>query len=257
MAPPPGAAPEKVKDCQAEQRRRQMNLLAVTAHGRETQGRVDLALQDYKKIFAAAAPQERMSTADDPLAQGRPDLWVGRLAQTRPDLWVQGRIADLVSEATPQQQKVLKEQIDQDWQGARSADGEAGLTRFIALYGGVAGPLGAHAREARLLLAERWMDDHDRRHALDAELNLHLLRNQGDSPETAAAAQYAEARLLTRHGLLGDAVEAYRALARDFPAVHLPDGRTGAASSTISPSISASSPTSTTRWPAGRPARSR
>ncbi len=228
VAPPPGAAPEKVKDCQAEQRRRQMNLLAVTAHGRETQGRVDLALQDYKKIFAAAAPQERMSTADDPLAQGRPDLWVGRLAQTRPDLWVQGRIADLVREATPQQQKVLKEQIDQDWQGARSADGEAGLTRFIALYGGVAGPLGAHAREARLLLAERWMDDHDRRHALDAELNLHLLRDQSDSPETAAAAQYAKARLLTRHGLLGDAVEAYRALARDFPAVHLPDGRTGA-----------------------------
>ncbi len=190
---------------------------------------MDLALQEYKKIFAATVPQERMSTTDDPLAQGRPDLWVGRLAQTRPDLWVQGRIADLVREAAPQQQQVLKAQIDQDWQGARSADGEAGLVRFIALYGGVAGPLGAHAREARLLLAERWMDDHDRRHALDAELQLHWLRDQSDSPETAAAAQYAQARLLTRIGLLADAVDAYRALARDYPAVRLPDGRTGAA----------------------------
>ena len=73
------------------------------------------------------------------------------------------------------------------------------------------------------------MDDHDRRHALDAELHLHCLRHQSDSPETAAAAQYAQARLLTRHGLLADAVDAYRALARDFPAVRLPDGRTGAA----------------------------
>ena len=78
VAPPPGATPEKLQDCQAEQRRRQMNLLAVTAHGRETQGRVDLALQDYKKIFAAAVPQERMSPRTTPWRKaGRTCGWGG------------------------------------------------------------------------------------------------------------------------------------------------------------------------------------
>ena len=228
VAPSPGATAERVRDCLAEQHRRQMGLRALTAEGWAAQGRVDLALQAYKDIFDAAAPTERMGIADDSYAQSRPDLWVGQ-AQSRPDLWVRGRIADLAKEATPRQQKLLSEKIDQDWQAARSAGGEANLTRFLALYGGVAGPPGATAREARLLLAERWMDEHDRRHALDAELYLHFLRDQTDSPETAAAAQYARARMLTRYGLLGDAVEAYRDLARDFPAVRLPDGRTGAA----------------------------
>ena len=80
-----------------------------------------------------------------------------------------------------------------------------------------------------MLLAERWTDERDRRHALEAELHLHYLLAQTDSPEIAARAQYALARLLTRHGLLADAVEAYRALARDFPGVAVHDGKAGAA----------------------------
>ncbi len=207
----------RVPNDRAEERGRQMTLLAVTGQGRGAQGRVDVALQTYRQILDAAEPHERLPAPDDPLTT------------IRVDVWVQGRVADLVKGATPEQQKVLKEQIDQDWQAAQSAGGEAALQRFIALYGGVAGPLGPRGREARLLLADQWLDERDRRHALDAELNLRLLRLQDDSPETAAAILYARARLLTRHGLLADAVDAYRELAHDFPAVRLPDGRTGAA----------------------------
>ncbi|HVS37165.1 MAG TPA: PQQ-binding-like beta-propeller repeat protein [Gemmataceae bacterium] len=226
VTPPSGAKPEEVRAAQTEQRRRQINMLAIVAHGREVQGRSDLALQAYKQILEVAVGRDRIDTGDDPLMQSRPDLWT--LTQVRPDVWVQGRIADLVKGAPPDQQTVLKNIIDQDWRTAQ-AGGEAALTRFIAQYGAVAGPLGAPAREARLLLADRWLNERDRRHALDAELQLRMLRDQADSPESAAAAQYAWARLLTQHGLLADAVEAYRGLARDFPTVRLPDGRTGAA----------------------------
>ena len=213
----PDATPRQLAADRAEERTRQMTRLAVTGQGRGAQGRVDEALQIYRQILDTAGPQERLPAPDDPLTT------------IRADVWVQGRVADLVKGATPEQQKGLQGLIDKDWQAAQSAGGEAALRRFVVLYGGVGGPPGARGREARLLLAERWMDENDRRHALDAELNLRLLRLQDDSPDAAAAALYARAHLLTRHGLLADAVEAYRALARDFPAVRLPDGKAGPA----------------------------
>ena len=88
-------------------------------------------------------------------------------------------------------------------------------------------PLGAAGRQARLKLAERWVDGGEKGLALEAEIHLHYLRRQTDSPDIAARAQYAWARLLTRNGLLADALEAYRPLARDYPTVTLHDGKTG------------------------------
>ena len=197
VTPPVGATPEHIRACRTEEHSRQISLLALTAHGRETQGRMDLALQAYKQIIETTTPHERMTAPDEPLTQ------------IRPDLWVQGRIADLAKGATPEQQKVLKDLIEQDWRIAQSPGGEAGLSRFIALYGGVAGPLGARAREARLLLADRWMDERDRRHALDAELQLHIVpppgRFTGDgrrrSVRAGAAADAARSARRRRRGL--------------------------------------------------------
>ena len=109
---------------------------------------------------------------------------------------------------------------------AQSSGDAAALARFVGLYGTIPGPLGEAGREARLMLAERLLDERDR--GLEAELHLHYLRQQTDSPEIAARARYDLARLLTRRGLLAEAVDAYRALARDFPAVAVHDGKTAA-----------------------------
>jgi len=210
------AAPAQVRAYQAEQRRWALNRLALTALGRGRQGRVDLALKAYRDLYETAAPNETMAAPDDPAVR------------IRPDVWVQERIAALAGAATtPEQRKSFQEQIDQDWRAARSAGDAGPLARFVVLYGTIPGPLGAAGREARLTLAERLLDERDR--GLEAELHLRYLREQTDSPDIAARARYDLARLLTRHGLLAEAVDAYRALARDFPAVAFHDGKTAAA----------------------------
>ena len=46
---------DQVRAYQAEQRRRLLNLLALTARGRESRGHVDLALKDYRDLYEAAS----------------------------------------------------------------------------------------------------------------------------------------------------------------------------------------------------------
>ena len=213
---PAGATPEQVRAYQAEQRHWRLNLIALTALGRQNQGRTDLALKAYRDLYYAAEPHETMIAPDDPAVR------------VRPGLWVRERIAALAGAATtPERRKPFQEQMDQDWRAALSAGDAAALDRFVGLYGAIPGSLGAAGREARLMLAERLMNQPDR--ALEAELHLRRLHEQTDSPEIAGRAGYDLARLLTRHGLLAEAVDAYRALARDFPGVAVHDGKTAAA----------------------------
>jgi outer membrane protein assembly factor BamB/tetratricopeptide (TPR) repeat protein len=213
---PAGLTPEQLDAFQKEQRRRLLNLYAIRARGREGQGRVAQALQDYRKLYDTAGAGDLLPVPDDPTAR------------MRSDLWVQGRVAALAKQAAPADRKALEEEITGDWKTAQSAGDEAALARFVGLYGLTAGPLGAPAREARLMLADRLIESRDRHRALEAELHLHYLSKQTDSPDLAARALYAWARLLTRHGLLGDAVAVYRTLARDYPTAVVHDGKTGA-----------------------------
>ena len=101
---PAGATPEQVQAYRAEQRRWRLNLFALTALGRQSQGRIDLALKAYRDLYDAAAPNELMAAPDDPAVR------------VRPDLWVQERIASLAGAATtPEQRKPFQERIDLDW----------------------------------------------------------------------------------------------------------------------------------------------
>jgi outer membrane protein assembly factor BamB len=214
---PVGATAQQLRVYQADQRRLLLNLRTLTARGQENQGRADLALTAYQEVYDSAVANEFMEDPED------------SSVRIRPDLWAQARIAALTHAANPGQQKLLRERIDMEWRAAQTAGDSAALARFVGLYGTVPGPLGAAGREARLLLAERWAEDRAHGRALEAEMHLHYLRRQTDSPEIAARAQYAWARLLTRHGLLADAVEAYRVLGRNYSAVAVHDGKTGAA----------------------------
>jgi outer membrane protein assembly factor BamB len=201
----------------AIQRRRLLDLRTITARGRESQGRADLALTAYQEVYDSAVANEYM---EDP-----EDLSV----RIRPELWAQTRIALLTRAANAAQQQLLRERIDKEWRAVQTAGDSTALARFVGLYGTIPGALGAAGREARLTLAERLLEDRDHGRALEAEIHLHYLRRQTDSPEIAARAQYAWARLLTRHGLLADAVEAYSALGRNYPGVVVHEGKTGAA----------------------------
>jgi outer membrane protein assembly factor BamB/tetratricopeptide (TPR) repeat protein len=212
---PAGASAAKVKALQAEGRRRQDRYLALLAAGREGQGRVADALRAYRELLDSARPGELLAAPEDPAVQ------------VRPDLWVQARVAALASRLRPEQRQMLQAQIDREWLTARSGD-SAALARFVALYGGIEGPAGAPGREARFLLAEKRLEDPDRRQALQAELDLLALQRSAD-PAGAARALEARARLYVRLELLEDALECYRTLARDYPHVEVQPGKTGAA----------------------------
>jgi outer membrane protein assembly factor BamB/tetratricopeptide (TPR) repeat protein len=212
---PAGAKAEKVKALEAEQRRRRGRYLALLATGREGQGRLGDALQAYRELLDGARPGDLLAVPDDPAAQ------------VRPDLWVQARVAALAARLRPEQRQALQGQIDREWQAARTGGDTAALERFVALYGGIAGPSGAPGREARLLLALRRAEDTDRRRALQAELDLLALQRAGD-PALAARALEARARLYLRFELLEDVVECYRTLARDYPRVEVRPGQPGA-----------------------------
>jgi outer membrane protein assembly factor BamB/tetratricopeptide (TPR) repeat protein len=210
---PAGTSEAKVKALQAEERRRQARYRALLAAGREGQGRLADALRVYHELLDGARPGELLAAPEDPVVQ------------VRPDLWVQARVAALASRLRPEQRQTLQAEMDREWQAARSGDG-ATLTRFVALYGGIEGPAGAPGREARFLLAVKRLEDPDPRQALRAELD--LLALQRSDPTLAARALVARARLYVRFELLEDALECYRALARDYPRVEVRPGQPGA-----------------------------
>src|SRR5262249_22453346 len=127
---PAGLTPEQLDAFQKEQRRRLLNLYAIRARGRDGQGRVAQALEDYRKLYDTAGPGDLLPTPED----------AG--VRLRPDLWVQGRIAALAKQAAPDARKALEDEMAADWKAAQSAGDDAALARFVGLYGLVAGAPG-------------------------------------------------------------------------------------------------------------------
>src|SRR5262249_2448755 len=133
----------------------------------------------------------------------------------------QGRLAALLAKATPEQRRPLEKEIANRWRDIRTRDTED-IRRFIAAFGS----LFAAGKEARLTLAERLAEENS---LTEAELHLLQLRRQPDEPRLTARAVEALARLMTRKGLLEDAVHYYRTLGREFATVEVGDGKPGAA----------------------------
>jgi outer membrane protein assembly factor BamB len=216
VAIPADAAEGKAKALQAEQRRRQAQYHALLARGREGQGRYADALRAYRDLLDGAWPGDLLPPPEEPAVH------------VRPDLWVQARVAALAARLAPEQQQTLQKLIDTEWQAVRTGRNAAALERFVTLYGGITGPLGAPGREARFLLADRLIEDPETCRALEADFHLFSLQ-QDATPETAARALEARARLYTRFNLFDDALACYRALAHDHARVEVRPGKTGAA----------------------------
>ena len=203
---PKNALPEEVQKLQDEQRRRQGNLLCLLGKGREKQGRLVEAFDAYMKYGTLNGNKQMVSVVDQPAVQARPDVWA------------QGRIDDMLKKATPEQRRPLEAQITTEWEKVRGGDTEA-LRHFVALFGSIF----EAGKKARLELAERLIDDNV---FLEAEMQLHILRDQADRPMAGRAVE-ALARLMIRKGLMEDAAYFYRLLGRDYADVLIKDGKTG------------------------------
>src|SRR5262249_31687520 len=143
--------------------------------------------------------------------------------KVRPDVWVQSRIAALVARAKPEQRRLLDDEIVGQWQVVQSAGTES-VKRFVALYGSVA-PAGAGTRWR---LAGGLVEQPEQGGVLEAELHLLALADGPDQSAIRARAVEALARLLTRQGLMEDALHYYDLLGRDYARVVVRDGKTGA-----------------------------
>ena len=208
------ATPEERQRYQREQLDNLTRYYTLVARGRERQGRLLDAVQAYCDLYEHTPVGERLSLFDDPGVE------------VRADLWVQSQIGALVQRASPETVGQLKAKLERDAKMMTASEDLEAVARFATLFGAIPGPLGAPGREARLRLAEYQASSANRRLALPTEHELIALQQEADSPEFAARTLYARARLLTRQGLLDDAVALYRKLAKDHPQLKFADGRT-------------------------------
>src|SRR5262249_33829005 len=146
------------------------------------------------------------------------------VVKSRPDAWVQGRVTSLLAKAAPEQRRAIEDEIMREGKELRAKGNLVALERFVALFGDRCDA----GREARLELAGRLIANRERGRCLEAELHLLQLRDQTSDPVLAARAVEALARLMARKGLMDEAMQHYRALARDYGRVTVRDGKTGA-----------------------------
>ena len=210
-----GAAGGALEERQAEQRRRRATYLWLVGKGRENQGRLVEAFENYQQFGEEAGKQSDLVPAVDE-----------RQVKAAPDVWSRGRIIAMMAKAKPEERAPLEKLIADKWDKLRQTNDLNELRRFARMFGSVS----AAGKEARLQLVDRLMEEKDSAEdhpLLEAELELNQFRTGKHSPELAARATEALARLYTRKLLLEDAAYCYRKLGTEFAKVPVRDGKTG------------------------------
>ncbi len=207
------AATAEEKDLRmTETRRRRANYLFLVAKGKQLQGKLVEAFEKYQEFGAVAGgTSELFTVSDEPTVKAAPDVWA------------QGRIAAMVMEATPEQRAPLEYLITKKWADVQKSNDTEELRKFVGVFGN----LFAVGKEARFKLAEKLMDGTDPVALLDAERHLTILRGRNETPEMAARAVEALARLNFKRGLLEDAAYYYEMLNREYGKIVIRDGKTG------------------------------
>ncbi|OWK44317.1 hypothetical protein FRUB_02249 [Fimbriiglobus ruber] len=196
-----------------EQVRRKGLYLALVAKGREKQGRLAEAFDHYRAFAALGDNKQLVAIYDEPNGT------------TRPDVWARGKIDSMIRHATdPAVRKPLEERVQKDWDGVRTANDLTRLREFVKVFG----PYFPAGREAQLLLAEKLLQTNNDEDLREAQTQLMQLWATADDPPTAAKAVEALARVMTRRGMLEDAVGLYAQLGTKYADVTIRDGKTGA-----------------------------
>jgi outer membrane protein assembly factor BamB/tetratricopeptide (TPR) repeat protein len=206
---------KELEERQAEQRRRRATYLWLVGKGREEQGRLVEAFEKYQQFSAEAGKQSDLVPAVDE-----------RQVKAAPDVWSRGRIIAMMAKARPEDRAPLEKLIAEKWEQLNKTNDLGELRRFVRMFGSVS----TAGKEARLQLVDRLMeakDGGDEHPLLEAELELNQFRTGKHTPELAARATEALARLYTRKGLLEDAAYCYRKLGTEFAKVPVRDGKTG------------------------------
>ena len=196
-----------------EQLRRKGLYLSLVARGREEQGRLVEAFEHYRAFAALGDNTQLVSIFDEPNGM------------TRPDVWARGRIDAMIRNAKdPSVRKPLEDRVQADWVAVRDANDLGRLREFVQVFG----PYFSVGREAQLLLAEKLLQTNNDDDARDAQIQLMQLWATAEDDQTTAQAIEALARVMTRRGMIEDAVGLYSRLGTRYADVIVKDGKTGA-----------------------------
>jgi outer membrane protein assembly factor BamB/tetratricopeptide (TPR) repeat protein len=202
--------PVELKDESAGRVQRRAGLLMLRGPGYESQGKAVDALNDYVELAALGDVTPLAATAEPAV-------------RARPVVWARGRIALLYAGAGEPARKLLDEAVDRKWAALRKEKDVEALRAFVALFA----PQARAGREAMLELAEH-LTATGMANVAEAELLLTRLAAHWEDGQHAAQAVEALARLMTRKGLLEDAVHYYQRLAREYATTVVRDGKKGA-----------------------------
>ncbi len=209
----PDADPSAKARAMDETLRRKGLYLSLLAKGREKQGRLVEAFDAYRAFATLGGNKQLVDIYDEPNGK------------TRPDVWARGRIDAMIRNAKdPAARKPLEDRVRKDWEGLKAGNDLPRLREFVQVFG----PYFAAGRDAQLLLAERLLQTNNDDDAREAQTLLMRLWATADDPAYAARAVEALARLMTRRGMLEDAVGLYSQLGTRYADVVVRDGKTGA-----------------------------
>ncbi|MGL4421152.1 MAG: hypothetical protein ACRCZF_10840, partial [Gemmataceae bacterium] len=195
-----------------EQFRRRSLYLCLLAKGREQQGRLAEAFDKYREFATLGGGKQLVAIYDEPNGQ------------TRPDIWARGRIDTMFRKATnPATRKPLEERVEKEWSATRNGNDLNALREFISVFG----PYFDAGREAQFVLADQLLKSNNDEQLREAQTILMKLWATAEDPKLAARAMEALAGLMTRSGLLEDAVALYTQLGATYGAIPIKDGRTG------------------------------
>ncbi len=196
-----------------ETERRQRNYLYLLAKGREGQGRLGEAFDNYLRLANLGEGKSLLEMPDEPNVR------------MRPDVWARGRIEGMIRKATdPAARKSLEERVSKEWSDVKSGNDLKRLREFVAVFG----PYFNSGAEAQFLLAEKLLETNNDADAREAQTYLSQLRVTAEEPVVRARATEALARLMVQNLLMEDAVGLYMQLGKEYPNVVVRDGKTGA-----------------------------
>ncbi len=147
-------------DRNEEQRRKSM-FHRIVGEGREKQGNLVDAFEQYKEFGALPIHREQggIASLEDPTVK------------IPVSVWLRGRIGGMISKATPQQREPLEAKIADEWKAVEAKKDVGQYRSFVGMFD-VPFRVG---REARIRLADSLMENNDRGAFLEAELYLYQI----------------------------------------------------------------------------------
>jgi outer membrane protein assembly factor BamB/tetratricopeptide (TPR) repeat protein len=196
-----------------ETKRRKRLYFYLLARGREAQGRLSDAFDQYLALANLGEGKQLLDMPDEPSVK------------MRPDVWARGRIEAMIRRATTADaRKSLEDRVNKEWDAVKGGTDLPKLREFVAVFG----PFFEAGRAAQFKLADVLLSTNNDADVREAQAHLSQLRASAEDPQVRARATEALAQLMIKSRMMEDAVALYMQLGKEFAAVPVRDGKTGA-----------------------------